>query len=191
MSARALPYVLTTSRLVLRPFEFGDVDDITAYAADEEWGRYLSNTPQPYRREDAVQFVARQALTDRAVHPTWAIVHDSTAVGGINIRFYYEYVVAEMGWSIHRRLWNRGLATEAARAVVDLAFGAHAELRRIGARADTRNVASHRVMEKLGMRKEGTLRQARVARGECIDEVHYGLLRPEWEGGRRRGYDTP
>jgi RimJ/RimL family protein N-acetyltransferase len=55
MNARSLPYVLNTSRLVLRPFEFGDVDDIAAYAADEEWGRCLSGTPQPHRREDAVQ----------------------------------------------------------------------------------------------------------------------------------------
>jgi ribosomal-protein-alanine N-acetyltransferase len=184
MSAASLPYLLNTRRLVLRPFEFGDIDDILAYAADEEWGRYLSATPQPYKREDAVQFVARQALTDRAVHPTWAIVFDGAAIGGINIRFYYEHVVAEMGWSIHRRLWNQGLATEAARAVAEIAFGAYPQLRRIGARADTRNVASHRVMEKIGMRSEGTLRQARVARGECIDEVHYGMLRVEWE---RRG----
>lgn len=186
MGAPLLPYVIHTSRLVLRPFEFGDVDDILAYAADEEWSRYLSGTPQPYRREDAVQFVARQALTDRTLHPAWAIVCDGTAVGGLNIRFYYEHAVAEMGWSMHRRLWGQGLATEAARAVVDTAFGAHAQLRRIGARADARNLASHRVMEKVGMRNEGTLRQARVARGECIDEVHYGLLRPEWEEGKRR-----
>ena len=181
-----LPYVLNTSRLVLRPYEFGDVNDILAYAADEEWGRYLSATPQPYRREDAVQFVARQALTDRAVHPGWAIVLDGAAIGGINIRFYYEWVVAEMGWSIQRRLWSKGLATEAARAVADAAFGTHPQLRRIGARADARNVASHRVMDKLDMRNEGTLRQARVARGECIDEVHYGLLRTEWEARRGR-----
>jgi len=65
--------------------------------------------------------------------------------------------------------------------VVDAAFGTHVQLNRIGARADTRNVASHRVMQKIGMRNEGTLRQARVARGECIDEVHFSLLRPEWE----------
>jgi RimJ/RimL family protein N-acetyltransferase len=188
MSASTLPYVIHTSRLVLRPFEFGDVDDILAYAADEEWSRYLSGTPRPYRREDAVQFVARQALADRGVHPAWAVVHDGTAIGGINIRFYYEQVVAEMGWSIHRRLWGKGLATEAARAVVDAAFGTHAQLRRIGARADTRNVASHRVMEKIGMRNEGTLRQARVSRGECIDEVHYGLLRPEWEASIQRSH---
>ena len=184
MSAASLPYLLNTRRLVLRPFEFGDIDDILAYAVDEQWGRYLSATPHPYTREDAVQFVARQALNDRSVHPMWAIVFDGVAIGGINIRFYYEHVVAEMGWSIHRRLWNHGLATEAARAIVDTAFGAYAQLRRIGARADTRNVASHRVMEKVGMRHEGTLRQARVARGECIDEMHYGVLRLEWEERR-------
>ncbi len=62
------------------------------------------------------------------------------------------------------------------------------EIARVGARADTRNLASHRVMEKVGMSKEGTLRQARVARGECIDEVHYGVLRPEWEERNQKAH---
>jgi len=77
----------------------------------------------------------------------------------------------------------RGTSTtyEAARAVVDAAFAAHASLRRIGAIADDRNIASHRVMEKLGMCREGTLRQSRVSSGECIDEAVFSILRPEWE----------
>lgn len=185
MKTPHLPETIPTQRTVLRPFRFEDVDDVVAYADDDEWSRYLSGVPRPYRRAEAIQFLARQALLDRAVHPTWAIEIDGHAVGGINIRFRSDWFLAEMGWSIHRSLWGQGLTTEAAQAVVDCAFRAHATLNRIGATADTRNVASLRIMEKLGMCREGVLRQYRLVRGELCDEAYYGLLRSEWEIRRR------
>lgn len=71
---------------------------------------------------------------------------------------------------------------EAARAVVDAAFSIHADLNRVCARADRENTASQRVMEKIGMTKEGVLRMSRIERGEAIDEVWFAILRSEWEG---------
>lgn len=58
------------------------------------------------------------------------------------------------------------------------------------AMADVDNTASQRVMEKVGMRKEGVLRQNRVERGEVIDEAWYGILRDEWLE-RTEGLATP
>jgi RimJ/RimL family protein N-acetyltransferase len=78
------------------------------------------------------------------------------------------------------------LTTEAARTVMAAAFAAYASLHRIRAMADARNLGSRRVMEKLGMVHEGVLRQNRLVRGECIDEVWCGVLRPEWEAHRQR-----
>jgi ribosomal-protein-alanine N-acetyltransferase len=181
MTAPLLPQSLSTARLTLRAYRFEDVDDVVAYANDEEWSRYLIGPPYPYQRSDAIQFLARQALSDWALHPTWAVVVAGKAIGGINIRFRFDHTVADIGWSIHRGLWGQGLATEAARAVVDSAFRTHAKLSRIGATADIRNASSFRVMEKIGMCREGVLRQARPHRGALIDEVFYGLLRSEWE----------
>jgi ribosomal-protein-alanine N-acetyltransferase len=175
-----LPENIATSRLALRPFCFDDVDAVLSYANDEEWSRYMGGVPYPYQCSDAIQFLARHVLLDRAVHAAWAVVVGEDVVGGMNIRFRLDYQVADIGWSLHRRLWGQGLATEAARAVVDSAFRTHVTLKRIAALADLRNVASFRVMEKLGMRREGTLRQNRVSRGALIDEVYYGLLREEW-----------
>ena len=76
------------------------------------------------------------------------------------------------------------MATEAARATMDVAFAAYADLNRMRAMADARNVASLRVMEKLGMVREGVLRQNRLVRGEFINEVWCGVLRTEWEARR-------
>jgi len=105
-------------------------------------------------------------------------------IGGINIRFDFAHRVGELGYSIARTYWGRGLATEAARAAMDAAFAAYADLNRMRAVADARNVASLRVMEKLGMVREGVLRQNRLVRGEFMNEVWYGVLRTEWEARR-------
>jgi ribosomal-protein-alanine N-acetyltransferase len=175
-----LPEVIDTPRLRLRSWQLGDVDDVFAYAQDPEWSRFLRMLPSPYTRTDAERFIARQLLLDRRAHPAWAILLDGRGVGGINLRFNFEHRLAELGYSVARSLWNQGYVTEAARAVVDAAFETHAELDRIRAMADARNTASQRVMEKIGMTREGVLRRNRVERGEAIDEAWYGILREEW-----------
>jgi RimJ/RimL family protein N-acetyltransferase len=69
--------------------------------------------------------------------------------------------------------------------VLDAAFVTYIDLKRIRAMADARNIGSLRVMEKIGMIREGTLRQNRVTRGESIDEAWCGILRSEWEARRK------
>jgi ribosomal-protein-alanine N-acetyltransferase len=191
-----LPAEIQTERLILRPFRLGDVDDVLAYARDPEWSRYLRLLPRPYEREHAEQFVARQLLLDPTSHPAWAVTLTGSVIGGVNLRFAFEHRSVEIGYSIARSQWNRGIGTEAARAAVDAAFTTHLELNRLFARADVENVGSHRVLEKLGMTREGVLRKNRVERGEAIDEAYYSILRGEWEvlsprHRRRRLADPP
>ena len=173
------PDFIKTKRLVLRPWLFDDVPDVLSYAVDEEWGRYLP-VPRPYGETDARRFVATQVLLDRAQHASWSMRHDGHGVGGINIRFSGEFRIGEVGYSVARALWGRGLATEASEAVITHAFEAYPQLMRVRAMADARNVGSHRVLEKIGMLREGLLRQNRLVRGELLDEVWYGVLRSEW-----------
>ena len=183
MNATLLPEILETERLVLRPWQFEDINDVLAYANDPEWARFLP-VPQPYGKSDATEFIARQILTDRTVHPIWAIEHNKQVVGGINVRFLFARGLAAMGWSIARESWGQGLATEAARAIIDAAFDAHVNLNRIEATAHTENYASLRVMEKIGMSREGTLRLSRILRGEPHDEAYFAIVRREWNGAR-------
>lgn len=180
MGRNPLPEVIETARLRLRPWAIGDVDDVLSYAQDPEWSKHLRVLPRPYGRGDAERFVARQLLLDSVAHPAWAIVIEGAVSGGINIRFDFAHLLGEIGYALARVHWNRGYATEAARAVIDAAFEAHADLNRVHARADVDNRGSQRVMEKVGMTREGVLRQSRVERGEAIDEVWYGILRSEW-----------
>jgi ribosomal-protein-alanine N-acetyltransferase len=73
--------------------------------------------------------------------------------------------------------------TEAAHAVVDWGFK-NLGLAKIFAMADLPNQGSWRVMEKLGMTREGVLRRESIVNGQPVDDLYYGLLREEWETGR-------
>jgi [ribosomal protein S5]-alanine N-acetyltransferase len=175
-----LAEVIKTGRLILRPWALVDAADVFAYAADEEWGRYLP-VPSPYTEPDAEQFVARQISLDRQEEFGWAMEHDGRVVGGINLRLFSEGLIAEVDYAVARPFWGRGLATEAALAILDSAFRTFQELTRVRSMVDARNLASARVLEKLGMKREGLLRSNRFERGEAVDELWYGILRREWE----------
>lgn len=169
-----------TERLLLRPHRLEDVDDILEFATDPEWGRYLSSAPMPYRREHAVEFVARRILASWDERPVWAIVLEGKVVGGVGLRIDVEHSMGELGYSIAKRHWGRGLVVEAARAILEWGFRT-CGLAKVYAIADARNAPSLRVMEKLGMSREGMLRSHLMLRDERIDAVYYGLLREEWE----------
>lgn len=173
---------LHTERLLLRPFRLDDTGGVLAYASDEEWSRYLPpRIPYPYRRADAEEFVAGRVLEDWSENPTFAIVLDGRVVGGINLRVHAADRIGDLGYSIAREQWGRGLMTEAVEVVIDCAFRTF-DLAKVVAGADERNVGSWRVMEKVGMKREGVLRSQRVTRdGSRADEVRYGLLRDEWD----------
>ena len=168
---------LRTERLLLRPFRSGDVDDVFTYATDPEWNRYLG-LPEPYTRNMAEEFVAKAILADPAKNPVWAIVHEGRVCGGIDLRIRRPGL-AEMGYSIARPLWGQGLMTEAVRAVIGHAFESMGIVR-IQAYADSRNKGSWRVMEKVGMERNGLLPSNGAIRGESVDDVLYAIVRGEW-----------
>ena len=179
------PVQLRTERLLLRPFALEDVDDVYAYASDPEWARYLFlRVPEPYRRRDAEEFIASSLLAPWRTNPAFAIVLGTTVIGGINLRIDEAEEIAALGYAIAKPHWGNGLAPEAARAVIDWGFTQHG-LSKVYATADLRNRRSWRVMEKLGMRREGVLRSHRKERGDRANEVYYGVLREEW-GERRK-----
>ena len=170
---------LQTERLLLRPFDFRDVDDVLSYASEPEFGRYLP-VPQPYTRDDAVEFVAHRVLAEWSTRPIFAMVFERHVVGGVGLRVYASDERAELGYALAKQHWGKGLTLEAAQTVVGWGFERYT-LHKVYARADLRNRQSWRVMEKLGMDREGVLRGHNKLRDEHVDDVYYGVLREEWE----------
>ena len=114
---------LTTERLLLRPFAFDDVDDVLNYASDPEVARYVP-LPQPYTRDDAVEFVARQVLADWSSRPLFAIVFEHHVIGSIALRIDEPNELADLGYALARPHWGQGLMPEAVRAVITWGFRA-------------------------------------------------------------------
>jgi ribosomal-protein-alanine N-acetyltransferase len=181
-----LPEVIRTGRLVLRPWSFDDVRDVFLYANDVEWSRYL-RIVQPYSLGDARKFITTQRLLNRREHASWAIEYEGRVVGGINLRLLSDLRIGVLGYSIARAIWGRGLATEAARGIVDTAFDGCPTLACVRAMVDARNVASLRVLEKLAMKREGVLRSNRSSNDGLVDEVWCEISRSEWEAERAAG----
>lgn len=142
----------------------------------------LPTGPTTLRAAHAEEFVAAKRLAEWADKPGWAIslVTDPTVLGAIDLRVDVVNAVGELGYSLAQPAWNHGYMTEAANAVVGEAF-ARWSVAKIAASADIDNVGSWRVLEKLGMVREGLSRSHRVIHGSRRDWVHYGLLREEWE----------
>ena len=84
-----------------------------------------------------------------------------------------------LGYCLHSDVWGRGYATEASLTLLRLGFG-QLDLHRIATTCDVDNGASARVLEKIGMQREGRLRHSTLLRGEWRDHYVYGILRDEW-----------
>ncbi len=171
---------IRTKRLLLRPFSFKDTNDVLAYASDPEWSRFLP-VPNPYTLKDAEEFIARCILRDPDGNLRFAIEFNAAVIGGIDLRIEAPIAVGSLHYSLSRDHWNQGLTTEAAQAVIDWGFTEFG-LEKVYSWADVENIGSWRVMEKIGMTREGTLRSQGVNRGVRQDYHYYGILRREWIG---------
>ena len=176
---------LTTARLRLRPFVLADAEAVSTLAGDEAVARDTLNIPHPYERDHAEEWIgSHQGQFARRESVTYAVTRreDDALVGAIGLILDTENDAAELGYWIGREHWGRGFATEAARAVVAWAFESLG-LHRIHASHFPRNPASGRVLRKLGMTHEGTLRQHVKKWGEYLDLERFGLLRHEFDPG--------
>lgn len=180
-TAPTLP--LRTDRLLLRAYQLGDADATLAYYRDPEVARYLLTGP--FTRADAEQAVAQRVLCTDPRRPgdklALVVEHDGRLVGDVMLELKGEPLsIAEVGWVFDPRAGGRGLATEAARALIGLAFG-HYRLHRVVAQLDARNTASARMCERLGMTREAYLRQDWFSKGEWTDTLIYAVLASEWD----------
>ena len=175
---------LATERLILREFVEEDWRAILAYQSTP---RYLRFYPWQERAPDDVQaflggFLAWQREQPRARYQL-AIVRraDGRLIGNCGIRQEHAGdFQAELGYELDPAYWGQGYATEVGRAM--LAFGfKELHLHRVWAGCLAENAASAHVLEKLGMRREGHLRENQWMKGRWWDTWLYAILLHEWQ----------
>jgi RimJ/RimL family protein N-acetyltransferase len=184
-----LPYEfsgpLRTERLLLRTMTIDDVDDIYAYQSREDVCRYLPYEPRT--REEVVEKVTKfsEALALRAEGDFWQLAIEELGVPGRVVGDVYFTIksaanaTGEIGWALHPDFVGRGYMTEAASAVLDLAFGPIG-LHRVIANLDPRNEGSAALCERLGMRREADFVEDLWFKGEWAGTAIYAILDREW-----------
>jgi [ribosomal protein S5]-alanine N-acetyltransferase len=189
-----LSFVLRTTRLLLRDFSLDDFDALASYQRDARYRRYFPLPPggEPDTREMLDRFLGWQAEEPRSRFQL-AIVHSSgELIGTAGLRRRTpESLVADLGYELAPSRWGQGYATEAARALLGFGFGELA-LHRVHAHCVAENRPSARVLERIGMRLEGILRQHEYFSERWWDVHWYGILASEWPAaaaGSLRGTD--
>jgi aminoglycoside 6'-N-acetyltransferase len=180
MPAVVLP--CATQRLLLRAFRPGDEADVLAYRGREDVARYLLFDALP--PEEVEVFVAERSTfthidaDDERIN--LAVVLDGHVIGDVMLKGgRLVDRQAEIGWVLHPDHYGHGYASEAARALLRMAFdelGSH----RVHAQLDARNEASAWVCRALGMRQEALFRHDMWFKGEWSDTLVFALLEDEW-----------
>ena len=174
---------LQTQRLLLRPMRVSDTDDMYEYAKDPEVTRYLlwrPHTCREYTRSYLEYLAGRYRL---GAHYEWAMIHRESGrmIGTCGFASIdCPNACAELGYVLNPDFRGQGLVVEAARCVMDFAFNT-LSLHRIEARYMIENLASRRVMDKLGMRFEGVARSSLLVKGLYRDIGKCAILKEEFK----------
>ncbi len=174
---------MASERLYLRPYRTSDARALSDMTSRDEIYRTTYNIQRDFDVEHArwwIKFNANCRRTGTSYE--FGIFESGTDrlvgnIGIVNINSRCRH--ATLAYYIHPEMWNRGIATEAGRMILEYAFGTLG-LNRVGAVCMTGNAASRRVLDKLGFAFEGVARQEIMKDGVFYDVAHYGLLRSEF-----------
>ncbi len=165
---------IATARLILRPYTLADASAVAKLAGRREIADTTLSFPHPYLEQHARDWITR--------HTEGRSQGKEIVVGSVGMKdIDQEHSHAEMGFWIGVDWWRQGYATEAAEAVLQFGFET-LKLNRIHAHHMLRNPASGRVLEKIGMKREGILRERVRKWGVFEDVAVLSVLRKEWPG---------
>lgn len=174
--------IIETKRLILRKFSKKDLNDLYEYASDNKVTQYLSwNT---YKNIDmATEYIEHiiEKYTKNEIAP-WGIEwkENSKLVGSIDfVQYDKKNFSAEIGYVLNRDYWNKGIMTEALKEIIRFGFE-NMNLIRIETKLNALNIQSERVMQKNGLKYEGTLRKKEFLKDKFIDIKYYSILRDEY-----------
>ncbi|ABY93105.1 GCN5-related N-acetyltransferase [Thermoanaerobacter mathranii subsp. mathranii str. A3] len=175
--------VLETPRLILKKISLEDAEDMFEYARDPEVTKYVS---WEYHKsiEDSVKFINLLLSKYANSEPSdWGLYlkENGKLIGTCGYVFIDEKnMTGEIGYVLGKKYWNKGFMTEAVKKVIEFGFK-KLNLNRIQARCKVENIPSERVMQKVGMKFEGILRETVFIKGRFWDMKMYSILKREYE----------
>ena len=178
--------ILETPRLILRPFQDSDLEPFVAYRSDPEVARY-QGWDAPYSLDKAIEFIAEMKLAQPAIQDRWyqlaiELKQSGQLIGDCAFHtLAHDARQAEIGCTLARQHQRQGYAAEAVARLLGYLFR-DLGLHRVIASCDADNLASARLLERVGMRREGHFIENIWFKGAWGSEYLYALLQREWAG---------
>ncbi len=174
--------VIKTERLILRPFNHEDVNDLFEYASNPDITKYVLWYPHTSKYE-SLEFINNTVEAYIKNEPSpWAIefVQTNKVIGSIGFNNYsIQNEKADIGFAISKKYWGKGITVEALKPIIEYSFK-KLNLHRLEAHCIVSNKASARVLEKAGMKYEGTFREFTKVKGKFISAKFYAILKSDW-----------
>ncbi|WP_231688039.1 GNAT family N-acetyltransferase [Bacillus sp. FJAT-18017] len=170
--------IIKTERLILRMFQKSDAETVATLCNNYNIFKSTLYLPYPYHLSDATNWIEHHYenfIADKSYE--FAITDKGTGkvFGAIALTNNKRFNQGEVAYWIGEQYWGRGYATEATKAILQFAFE-EKKLHKVFARYFSTNIASGRVMKKIGMKQEGILKEHIIKEGKYEDLVYYGIL---------------
>ena len=175
--------MIETQRLILRPIEAKDNEQVFSYRSDSETNKYQGWIPKSL--EEVNEFISKNPKAFNLPDSWFQLVIIEKAskeiIGDIGIHFIDEdNRQCELGCSLKKNRQNEGFATESLQAVISHLFN-KLNKHRIVTSIDPDNVSSIKLVERLGLRKEAHFKQSIQIDGKWVDDIIYAVLKSEWK----------
>ena len=177
-----MEHIIKTGRLYLRPLNESDFDFIQKLRTRPEYFKYENDGA--YNDDEIIkqfnEFLEGAKKLPNKGSIQWIVINNDVKIGEVHLWNWWEKTLEwEIGWHFLIEHWGKGFATEAAKAVLLYAF-ANFRINRIMACPNAANTRSIALCERIGMIKEGQVREVRIINGVYCDEVIFGLLKREF-----------
>jgi RimJ/RimL family protein N-acetyltransferase len=173
---------LKTERLILRPFTLKDSKRVQELAGDPSISDTTLNIPYPYENGIAEIWISNHEEKFKKKEALVLAIttrNEDNLIGAVSLKINTDFNNAELGYWIGKDYWNNGFATEAVNAVLEFGFNEFL-LNKIYAHYLARNPSSGKVMQKVGMVKEGLFKQHIIKNGIYEDIIHFAILRDDY-----------
>ncbi len=167
---------IKTKRLLIREFEIQDWQAVYEYTSNSNVMTYMPEGV--FNEEETKKFVLENSGEKAKCFPI-ILQSKNIVIGHIVFHQYFGDHTYEIGWVLNPNYYNNGYASEAAKAVLNYGFK-EKKLHRIMATCQPENIPSYRVMEKIGMRREGYFKKCIPNGDKWWDEYYYAVLDEEW-----------
>jgi [ribosomal protein S5]-alanine N-acetyltransferase len=163
------PPILKSERLILRPFKQSDAKDLLEI-----------NYNKVKNLNEAKKWI-KNSITKDSFYLAVVLKEENKVIGYRELCHlkWWDFQAGEICAHFNKKYWNKGYSTESGKALINYCFK-KLKFHKVYADTDPDNKASQRVLQKLGFKLEGRIRDKRIVKGNWIDEMDYGLLRSEW-----------